>query len=74
MARPKTAYRNELKARVTDDVWSAVRMDVDSTGLSESRVIAEALKVYYFGTIGSVPPVLAGSSHEMAQSGTKTNA
>lgn len=74
MARPKTEYRNELKTRVTDPTYDGVQQYMAANRCaSEARAISELLELALFGTIGSVPHGLLGSSHEMAQFGTKTH-
>lgn len=75
MARPKTDFRNELKTRVTDPVYDGVQQYMQTNRCaSEARAISELLELALFGTIGSVPQLIADNSHGMAQSGTKTPA
>lgn len=75
MARPKTEFRNELKTRTTDRVYDGVQQYIAANRCaSEARAISELLELALFGTVGSVPSLIADSSHGMAQSGTKTPA
>lgn len=74
MARPRTEFRNELKTRTTDRVYDGLQQYMAANRCaSEARAISELLELALFGTNGSVPPNLIHSSHEMAQSGTKTH-
>lgn len=73
MARPRTEFRNEMKTRVPDRVYEGVLQYQESNRIaSESRAIADLLELALFGTIGSVPGLLALISHETAQSGPIT--
>lgn len=75
MARPKTDFRNELKTRVTDTVYDGVQQYMSANRCaSEARAISDLLELALYGTVGSIPQCLTGSSHGMAQSGTKTPA
>ena len=73
MARPKTDFRNELKTRVRDATFEAVQQYMrENRCSSEARAISDLLEIALFGVVGSVPQALCDSSHESAQSGTKT--
>lgn len=69
MARPKSAFRNEMKARVPDAVYEGVKaFQLENQIDSESRAISRLLEIALFGTVGTVPAALVDGRHEMAHS------
>lgn len=73
MARPRTAFRNELKTRVTDRVYEGVQRYLTERGCaSEARAIAELLEVALFGMVGSLAREADDFRHRPAQNGPQT--
>ena len=73
MARPKTDFRNELKTRVRDQTFDALKQYMrDNQVSSEARAISELLEIALFGVVGTVPAALVSNSPEIGQFGPKT--
>lgn len=63
MARPKTAYVNEMKTRVNDKTWEAVQQFRKFNRVdSEARAISQLLELALFGVVGSIPEPLLHDS------------
>lgn len=75
MARPKTEYVNELKTRLDDETYVALKAHQRANRISsESRAAADLLKQVLLGTIGSVPALIDEVRDELGQFGPKTMA
>ena len=70
MPRPKTEYRNELKIRVTDEAYTALKALQKKLDLSESRAGAACIEGFLFGMVGTIPEELEVSSPKVAHFGT----
>lgn len=66
----RAAYRNEIKTRVEDPVYEGMQAYKALHGIdSDSAAVARILKLFLFGTVGTLPANLIGVSVSTAQNG-----
>jgi len=70
MKRP-TAYRNEVKTRLDDPVYSALLLYMEINHLNSiSAALARIAAQHLLGSVGILPSQLSSVSAEVAQAGT----
>lgn len=71
----RAAFRNEVKTRVEDPVYDGIQAYKNLHGIdSDSAAVARILKLFLFGTVGTLPINLVGVSSMPAQNGAKVAA
>lgn len=70
--KPRAAYRNEVKTRVPDHVYSALLLYMELNQLdSVSAALARIAAQHLLGSIGVLPAQLSGVSADAAQPGPR---
>lgn len=68
----RTEYRNEVKTRVDDQTYDGLKAFMALNGIDHDSVgVARALRLFLFGSIGTLPANLLDRSAASAQYGTK---
>jgi hypothetical protein len=66
----RAAFRNEVKTRVEDPVYDGLQAFKSLHGIdSDSAAVARILKLFLFGTVGTLPANLIGLSVALSQQG-----
>lgn len=69
MAR-RAQFRTEIKTRVDDSLYAGIQAYKTLNGLdNDSEAVARILKLFLFGTVGTLPANLLAVSVELAQAG-----
>jgi hypothetical protein len=68
----RAAFRNEIKTRVEDPVYEGMQAYKALHGIdSDSAAVARILKLFLFGTVGTLPANLVAVSVAAAQNGAQ---
>lgn len=59
MSKPRAKYRNEMRTRVSDEIFTAVQHFKTLTGIdSDSAAVSRLLELQLFGVVGTLPAPL----------------
>jgi hypothetical protein len=71
----RTEYRNEVKTRVDDQTYEGLRAFMALNGIDHDSVgVARALRLFLFGSVGTLPANLLDRSAALARFGTEVAA
>jgi hypothetical protein len=66
----RAKYRTEVKTRLEDPVYEGLQAYKALNGINnDSEAVARVLKLFLFGTVGTLPANLLAVSVELAQAG-----